>query len=297
MKNSAYPPIYPVEQSYFFHGHYRLGYETYGPAQGTTVLLVHGILMDAYCNRDIAGALAAQGYRVILLDLLGHGRSDKPIKAAEHRVDFYAEQVLGLMDHLGLERAILGGVSLGAITTLTAACLAPHRVRALFLEMPVMENAVPVAALMLVPLMIAVHYARPAYRLFARLLRSLPEPRRAVLNSVRNALAAEPEVIRAILHGVLVGPVVPSLRRRRHIQQPTLVIGHARDPLHDMSDAKALKRQMPNASILVARSMLELRTRPERLMPKILEFLRAVPAEADRPASVRSRPLAANGLR
>ena len=287
--------VYPVEQSYYFHGHYRLGYEIYGPAQGTPVLLVHGILLDAYCNRDIAGTLAEHGFRVILLDLLGHGRSDKPTKASEHRVDFYAEQVLGLMDHLGLERAVLGGVSLGAITTLTAACLAPHRVRALLLEMPVMENAVPAAALMLVPLMVAVHYAKPMYRLFARLLRKLPEPKRAVLNSVRNALAAEPEVIRAILHGILVGPVVPSLRRRKHIQAPTLVIGHARDPLHDMADAKALKRQLPNGQILVARSMLELRTRPERLMPQILEFLRALPAETDRAGAVRRSLRAANG--
>lgn len=295
MGNSAYSPVYPVEQTYFFHGHYRLGYETYGPATGTPVLLVHGILLDSYCNRDIAGALAAEGYRVILLDLLGHGRSDKPVKAAEHRVDFYAEQVLGLMDHLGLEQAILGGVSLGAITTLTAACLAPHRVRALLLEMPVMENAVPAAALMLVPLMVAVHYARPVYRVFARLLRQLPEPRRAVLNSVRNALSAEPEIIRAILHGILVGPVVPSLRRRRHIQQPTLVIGHARDPLHDLADAKALKRQMPNTKMLVARSMLELRTQPERLMPQILEFLRGLPTPVGRPASIRPAVRAATG--
>ena len=288
-------PVYPVEQSYYFHGHYRLGYEIYGPPKGAAVLLVHGILLDSYCNRDIAGALANEGFRVILLDLLGHGRSDKPIKAAEHRVDFYAEQVLGLMDHLGLERAVLGGVSLGAITTLTAACLAPHRVRALLLEMPVMENAVPAAALMLVPLMIAVHYIKPAYRVFARLLRRLPEAQRPVLTSVRNALAAEPEVIRAILHGVLVGPIVPSIRRRKHIQSPALVIGHARDPLHDLADAKALKRQLPNAEVIVARSMMELRTRPERLMPKILEFLRKVPAETDRPGSLRRTALAANG--
>jgi pimeloyl-ACP methyl ester carboxylesterase len=285
----------PAEQSFFFHGHYRLGYEVFGPPRGTPIILVHGILMDAYCNRDIAGALAAEGYRVILLDLLGHGRSDRPVKAAEHRIDFYAEQVLGLMDHLGLDRAILGGVSLGAITTLTTACLAPHRVRALMLEMPVMEKAVPAAALMLVPLMIAVHYARPLYRLFARTLRRLPEPRRAVLNSLRNALAAEPEVIAAILHGVLVGPVVPSVRRRQHIQQPVLVIGHARDPLHDLADAKALKRQLPNAKFLLARSVLELRTQPQRLMPQVLDFLRSVPGDTDQPGWVQTHSRAANG--
>lgn len=280
--------ILPVEQSYFFHGHYRLGYEIHGPRTGEPVLLVHGILMDALCNRDIAHALGAEGYQVILLDLLGHGRSDKPTKASEHRVDFYAEQILGLMDHLGLERAILGGVSLGAITTLTAACVAPHRVRALFLEMPVMENAVPAAALMLVPLMIAVHYATPVYRVFARALRYLPESKRSVLTSVRNALASEPEVIRAILHGILVGPVVPTVRRRRHIDVPALVIGHARDPLHDLADAKALKRQLPKAEFIAAKSVMELRTQPERLLPRLIDFLdRATRDQTDTASTAR----------
>lgn len=277
---------------YFFHADYRLGYEAWGDPAGPPIVLVHGILLDAWCNRDIARMLAEQGYRVYLLDLIGHGRSDKPTRAAEHRVDFYAEQVIGLLDHLGLERAIIGGVSLGAITALTLACIAPHRVRALFLEMPVMERAVPAAALMLVPLMIAVHYAKPVYRVIARLLRRLPRPQRAVYASVLNAFSQEPETIAAILHGILVGPVVPSVRRRRHVQQPTLIIGHARDPLHQLQDAKALKRQLPNARLLLARSILELRLRPQRLMPEVLDFLQSVPAETDHPGAVRTRPAA-----
>src|ERR1700741_2061417 len=101
-----------IELGYFFHGHFRLGYEIHGPADGQALLLVHGLLLDTYCNRDVAERLGLAGYRVILLDLLGHGRSDKPDKASDYRIDFYAEQILGLMDHLGLERAIIGGVSL-----------------------------------------------------------------------------------------------------------------------------------------------------------------------------------------
>jgi pimeloyl-ACP methyl ester carboxylesterase len=281
-----------VDQRYFVHGDYRLGYEVWGASEATPIVLVHGILLDACCNRDVARWLAREGYRVYLLDLIGHGRSDKPTRAAEHRVDFYAEQVMGLLDHLALERAIVGGVSLGAITALTMACTAPHRVRGLLLEMPVMERAVPAAALMLVPLMIAVHYAKPAYRVWARALRRLPRPRRAVWASVMNAASQEPETIAAILHGVLVGPVVPSVRRRRHMQQPTLIVGHALDPLHQLEDAKSLKRQLPNAKFILARSILELRTKPERLMPEILAFLRSIPAETDRPGAVRSRPAA-----
>lgn len=267
-------------ESHFTHGDYRLAYETFGPADGTPIILLHGLLLNTHCNRDIAGWLSQEGYRVILLDLLGHGRSDKPLKASEHRVDFYAEQVLGLMDHLGLERAILGGLSLGAITALTAACIAPHRVRALLLEMPVAESGVPAAALFLVPLMLIVHYAHPPWRLLTRILRRIPDTPYALLNSVLHAGQAAPEEIRAILHGVLVGPIVPSLRRRRHVHQPVLVIGHAGDPMHALADARAMRRHMPNADVVVARSILELRTKPERLRPRILEFLRGVQATA-----------------
>lgn len=266
----------PEQEASFEHDGHRLAYEVYGPESGEPIILVHGILLNTHCNRDVAAWLSAEGYRVILLDLLGHGRSDKPIKAAEHRVDFYAEQVLGLMDHLGIETAVLGGLSLGAITALTVACAAPNRVRALLLEMPVAESGVPAAALFLVPLMLTTHYARPAWRLLTRFMRWLPESPYPLLNSAIVAGRSDPEVIRAILHGVLVGPIVPSQRRRRHVQQPTLVIGHAGDPLHALADARALRRHMPNAEVLVARSLIELRTKPERLRPDILEFLHRV---------------------
>ena len=276
------------------HGPYRLAYEVYGPKNGVPIILLHGILLNTHCNRDIAGWLSREGYRVILLDLLGHGRSDKPLKASEHRVDFYAEQVLGLMDHLGLERAILGGLSLGAITALTAACIAPHRVRALLLEMPVAESGVPAAALFMVPLMLIVHYAQPPWRLLTRILRRIPDTRYALLNSAIHAGQAAPEEIRAILHGVLVGPIVPSVRRRRHIHQPVLVIGHAGDPMHALADARAMRRHMPNADVVVAHSILELRTKPERLRPRILEFLRSAQGAA---VAAPARPAANETLR
>lgn len=282
-------PAMPDSESSFMHGSYRLAYEMYGPASGMPIILIHGVLLNTHCNRDIAGWLSAEGHRVILLDLLGHGRSDKPLKATEYRVDFYAEQVLGLMDHLGLERAVLGGLSLGAITALTVACLAPLRVSALFLEMPVAETSTPGAALILVPLLAIAHYARPAWRVFARLMRRIPDTRNALLNSAIHSGRAEPEVICAILHGVLVGPIVPSMRRRQLIHQPVLAIGHVGDPMHALADARAMRRHMPDVEVLVAQSMLELRLRPERLRPRILEFLRRVPKDGAALPTARKR--------
>jgi hypothetical protein len=70
--------------------------------------------------------LAARGNHVVLLDLLGHGRSDKPWHAAPNRMDLYAEQVLCLLDELGADQVVLGGVSVG---TNSAPTWEPKRLR------------------------------------------------------------------------------------------------------------------------------------------------------------------------
>lgn len=270
--------MHRVEQGSFKHEGYTLAYEQHGADGGVPVLLMHGILLDAAVNRDLAGPLVDAGFRVILLDLLGHGRSDRA-EAAELRNDFFAEQALACLDHLRIDQAVVGGLSLGAIVALQVAATAPKRVKALLLEMPVMEESTPFAAILLSPFIFMTNYLPWIYRPLANLARRLPRPRTGVFESGLNALAQDPEAIRAILHGVLVGPVVPPRRLRRRLQMPTLVIGHAGDWLHNLEDAKALAEELPNARLLTAKSILELRTKPERLMPEILTFLREATGE------------------
>jgi pimeloyl-ACP methyl ester carboxylesterase/acyl-CoA-binding protein len=265
--------MHRVEQGTFKHEGYTLAYEIHGPVDGTPVLLMHGILLDAAVNRDVALPMADAGFRVILLDLLGHGRSDRA-EAAELRNDFFAEQVVACLNHLQIDRAVVGGISLGAIVALQVAVTAPKRVRALFLEMPVMEQSTPFAAILLSPLVFATNSFAWLYRPFARLLQRLPRPRKGVFESALNAAAQDPEAIRAVLHGILVGPVVPARRLRRKIEAPTLVIGHSGDWLHNLEDSRALAEELPNGRLLTAKSILELRLKPGRLMPEVLAFLR-----------------------
>ena len=87
----------------FVHQGHELVYDAYGEGERLLVYM-HGLLLDAELNRGIAGALAEQGNRVVLLDLLGHGRSDKPTHASEYRIDSYATQVFALLDELGAEQ-------------------------------------------------------------------------------------------------------------------------------------------------------------------------------------------------
>lgn len=268
-----------LEKGRFRFGHYDLAYEIHGDS-GVPCVLLHGLLLDSLVNRDLAARFVSQGYRVILLDLLGHGESDKPTDPRALRVDFFAEQTLALLDHLGIERALVGGVSLGAITALQVAVTAPERCLGLFIEMPVMEWSTMFAALLLVPVITLVDYGSFIVRPFARLMRRLPRPNNDLLASFMNAASAEPEVITAVLHGILVGPVVPPAERRRQLTMPTLVIGHRGDRLHAHRDASELAKEMPNAHLLETRWIGELRVTPDRLWPRIRTFLNEVSAAA-----------------
>ena len=261
-----------TRRTFIHHGH-TLAYEVYGD-EGFPCLLMHGLLLDTLLYRDLAPRFVAEGYRVILLDLLGHGQSDKPTDPREHRIDFYAEQAIACLDHLGFERAVVGGISLGALVSLQVAARVPERCAGLLLEMPLMEWSTTFAAAVFAPLVGIMRMAEPALRLISGALQRMPRPRTAWAASLLNAASLPPAVMTAVLHGVLVGPVVPPQRVRRSLAMPTLIIGHAHDRLHSLRDARTLAEELPNVRLATARSILELRLNPDRLWPDIADLLR-----------------------
>jgi pimeloyl-ACP methyl ester carboxylesterase len=257
---------------YFVHDGHRLAYEIHGEGDRLLVYL-NALLLDANMNRAIARALAERGSRVVLLDLLGHGRSDKPVHASEYRMDTYVEQVFALLDELREPEAVLGGVSLGANVSLLAAVRSPERVRGLVLEMPVLEWAAPAAALTFVPVVLALHYCERTAGFVTALVRRLPRSGFGPLDSVLNAASLPPDSMAAVLHGILVGPIAPTVDQRNALAQPALVLGHRADLIHPFSDAVSLARQLLNGRLLPAHSLFELRLRPRRLTAEIAEFL------------------------
>ena len=98
-------------------------------------------------HRPLAEDLAVRGNRVITLDLLGHGESDRPRDMWRYSMATFGEQVVALMDHLGLERAAVMGTSLGANAALEVAAHSPERLRGLVIEMPVLDNGLLGSAL------------------------------------------------------------------------------------------------------------------------------------------------------
>src|SRR6187549_167896 len=138
-------------------GRDRLEYTEYGAGDHWVVLL-HGQLMPRRMHQPLARALAAEGLHVVTLDLLGHGRSDRPADPLVYSMTAFAEQVVALLDHLEAPEAIVGGTSLGANVSLEVADIAPERVRGIIAEMPVLDNAVEAGILAFAPLLFAARF-------------------------------------------------------------------------------------------------------------------------------------------
>src|SRR4051795_7549930 len=154
-----------------YHGH-RLAYTEHGSGPHTVVLL-HGLLLTQRMHLPLARDLAERGNRVVTLDLLGHGRSDRPRDMWRYSMSFFGEQVVALLDELEIEQAVVMGTSLGANTTLEVASLAPERLRGMVVEMPVLDNALLGCAVAFTPLMLGLTFGAPVAMLLARGARAL----------------------------------------------------------------------------------------------------------------------------
>jgi pimeloyl-ACP methyl ester carboxylesterase len=274
----------------FEHAGHELAYTEYGEGPRVIVLL-HGLLLNQRMHGTLAAALAERGNRVITLDLLGHGRSDRPAEMVRYSMPEFGRETIALLDHLGLEEAVVMGTSLGANAALEAAALAPERVRGMVVEMPVLDNALLGCALAFTPLLVALTFGEPAMRLLSAGARAIPSrPLPWQIDILLDTVRQDPRPSAAVLQGLFFGRTAPPSAERRTLRTPALVIGHRHDIVHPFSDAGMLADELPEAELLQASSILELRLAPERLTDEIARFIAACwkPRTAQRPRRARA---------
>ena len=126
----------------------------------------------------------------------------------------------------------MGGTSLGANASLEAAAAAPDRVRGLLIQMPVLDNALLGCALAFTPLLVGLTFGAPVARLVGR-----GRPAGAARQLAPRRLAARlggpgPQALGLGAPGPLLRPRGAAARGAQDDAQPTLVIGHRRDPVH-----------------------------------------------------------------
>ena len=146
-------------------GHGTTAFRTYGPVSAPAIIVVHGATLGSMTYQDYAAPFVAARFRVVLYDQYGRGFSDRP--RTPFSIDLMRAQLEELMDHLGIERAHLYGVSLGGAIVTRFAAAHSDRVQTLGLQVPLIGGAnvsrgVSLARLPVIGPLLARFYAIPA---------------------------------------------------------------------------------------------------------------------------------------
>jgi pimeloyl-ACP methyl ester carboxylesterase len=270
-KPYAAPAMVPETRSFMYED-FKLAFDEYGAGE-RAVILVPGLLFSRTMHGPLASTLAERGYRVLCLDVLGHGASDRPPEMHHYSMPQFGQQVLRLMDHLELDKAVVGGTSLGANVTLEAAAADQSRVQGMLVEMPVLDNALLGCALAFSPLLVALTLGAPVVRVGANFARLLPRRGPLLARMLLDWASQDPKPSASVLQGLFFGRTAPPTSERVGLEVPALVIGHPRDPIHPFSDSDMLVRELANSRLVEASSILELRLSPERLTGEIVRFI------------------------
>ncbi|MEV6773721.1 alpha/beta hydrolase [Nocardia sp. NPDC051030] len=261
----------PPTQSLHVDGH-RLAYDVRGTGD-RTVVLVPGLLMPRRMHLRLAERLADSGFRVICMEPLGFGESDKPAGYWHYSMPKFARQVIALLDELGLERTVLLGTSAGANITLATAFEAPERLCGMVVESPVLERAFPFCAAVGAPALMIGRYGAPLVDLVGRVADRIPRDRSSLADLVLSWIAQDSRRSADVAQGIVYGGVMVPRADRSTIRTKALVIGHRFDPVHPIADDRALASELFDARFLRSRSIVELRRDPNRLLESLTEFI------------------------
>jgi haloalkane dehalogenase len=112
---------YPFKSHYLRINDLRLHYLDEGPPEADPVLLLHGVPTWSYIYRHMISKIAGAGNRVIVPDLIGFGKSDKPAGIRDHTFQLHIESINKLIDFLSLKKIILFAHDWGSLIGLRIA--------------------------------------------------------------------------------------------------------------------------------------------------------------------------------
>ena len=118
---------YPFAPNYMQIGKYRVHYLDEGPVDAPPVLLIHGEPTWSYLFRKMIPVLTAAGHRVIAPDLVGFGKSDKPVSEDDYSYQMQVDVMTELVQQLDLNHATFFGQDWGGLVGLRVVAAEPDR--------------------------------------------------------------------------------------------------------------------------------------------------------------------------
>ncbi len=267
---------------------YAVHYLDDGPKHAPAVVLIHGFASWAFTWRLLRAALLAQGFRVIVVELLGYGASARPAEPI-YTTETQARVVLGAMEQLGVQAAHCVGHSFGGRVAMQMALLAPERVRSLVLLAPeaFATDRPPIAYALRVPVLGYVLAFYTTSPIFTRpVLYFISRQRAWLTREVVRGYAAPLHVRATALAQLWQGRspkdgVKPVPYHLAEIAHPTLIIWGDQDPIFPVVQAHRLAEALPQAHlhVLPETGHLPHEERPDEVAQHVIAFLRQTAAE------------------
>lgn len=236
------------------------------------VLLAPSALVSRRMQEPWARELAAKGFRVVCANNVGRALSSRPINVDRYSSEGLGRQLIGVLDALGVETAVVGGTGIGANAALEAAVLEPSRIVGVLAEMPILDRS----AARLMPLLTAAYVyftvGRPLAWVVSGFAGALPG-KGLTATMVRDILGGDPAAKAQFINGLHVGRLVPPTMVRNSVAAPALVVMVRNGIAHSGFDAITLLHDLPDAQLQVVRSLWTLRRKPRAVTPAIVSFL------------------------
>ncbi len=247
--------------------------------QGPVVMALHGLTAVRRYVLHGSRTVERAGHRVVAYDARGHGQSDPAPATTDYRYSDYAEDAVAVLDHLGVERAVLVGHSMGAHTAARVALSHPDRVAALVLGAPAHLGRPSGNLEHWDALADGLERGGPDGMLAALEPLGVPEQWAGSMRTVivqRLSKHLHPEAVAAALRATLRSAAFDGLEALTAIRAPTLVVGSRDelDPDHPLAVAEEYARRIPGAQFMVeAEGEAPLTWRGGALSRAILDFL------------------------
>jgi 3-oxoadipate enol-lactonase len=258
---------------------FQMNYRVEG--EGPPLVMAHGLLASIATMAvfgDVSDLLMGS-FRVVNYDAKGHGESGYTTNPVDYEWEGLAEDMFRLLRYLGIERAHIGGGSLGAGTCLVFAADHPEMVEKLVLISPPpigQQASAPLASLWgglarLIEGLGLEEAVDVALRLepWGALRESAP----VIFEWIRQwLLSQDPEGIVLAIQGIVNGPALP-VERFAEIRAPALIIAHPDDEMHPSASAEVLHECIAGSRLVMAPDALYYSVHREEMAQLIKDFL------------------------
>jgi len=259
--------------------------------EGFPLIFAHGLMNSRWAQTEMGMGIESfeNRYKVITYDARGHGESESPKDVETYNWRQLGQDMSGLLSHLNVEQAYVGGASMGCATSVAMALDSPELVKGLVLLMPppfpdpginnpedlskelagVRQMFEMFAQLIEKQGMKAVLPLMQQQPMFADMKKSNPE----MSERLMRVMAATNEEGAPLAIRGLVNNEPIDVNRFSEINVPALIVAHGGDPIHPMKSAEMLNEMLPQARLHAVDAAGHFMENPDEMLSVINEFL------------------------